>query len=308
MGLTENPFDLMLQQSDIQIFEAPSILGLKPTGVEKLSETLLSNGLAEKIHSKNPIIQIPTLNHQYTYQRDKHTAVLNADALNEFSLSVHNAINKNLSTNKFALVLGGDCSILIGTMSALKANGTFGLFFLDAHADFYEPEKSITGEAADMDLALVTGRGPDLLTNMHFASPYVKDKHVIHIGQRDMEETRKYGSQDIRATDIKCFDLPSIKILGVRKTIDLIEEHVRDIHVDGFWIHFDTDVIADENNPAVDYRLPDGLSFEACENMLKHLINHHQIVGMSVTIFNPNLDQDRKIGLRLTECISNIFN
>ena len=297
----------MHKGSEVQIFSAPSILGLKLNGVEKLGEALLSNGLKEKLYSTNPIIHVPTLNHLYSYQRDVHTSMLNQEPLKEFSLSLQNAIRKNLPENKFALVLGGDCSILIGIMSALKAHGTYGLFFVDAHADFYEPEKSTTGEAADMDLALITGRGPALLTNIDHAMPYVKDEHVIHIGQRDMEEAAKFGSQDIRSTSIKYFDFPFIQAFGVQKTVDLVKEYVSHIKTDGFWIHFDTDVIADESNPAVEYHLPGGLSFEQCENILKQLIKEYEIVGMSVTIFNPNLDKEGKIGQRLTECISNIF-
>ena len=115
-------------------------------------------------------------------------------------------------------MLGGDCSILIGIMSALKAIGDYGLIFMDAHADFYQPEKSITGEVADMDLAIVTGRGPEVLTNINNLQPYVEDKNVIHIGQRDWEETKKYGSQDIRDTSIKCHSLGEIEKNGMDAT------------------------------------------------------------------------------------------
>ena len=90
-----------------------------------------------------------------------------------------------------------------------------------------------------------------------------------HIGQRDMEETIKYNSQDIRLTGIKCFDEPFIQGAGVDKTFIEIDSYVEKLSVNGFWIHFDTDVIEDESNPAVDYRLPGGLSFAQCEFLLK---------------------------------------
>ena len=76
------------------------------------------------------------------------------------------------------------------------------------------------------------------------------------------------------------------------------------MHVQGFWIHFDTDVIADEENWAVDYRLPGGLSFNECEKLLKGLLDTRQIVGMSVTIFNPDLeDNEQTISKKLTELL-----
>lgn len=298
----------MAHNADIQVITAASILGLKPTGVEKLATTLLSTGLCEMLNTNNAAIEIPTLNQFYSSQRDGYTCILNADRLKEFSLCLHEPIKESILANKFMLVLGGDCSILVGILSALKSMGTYGLFFIDAHADFYEPEKSTTGEAADMDLALVTGRGPEILSNINQLTPYVEDKHVIHIGQRDLEETKKYGSQDIRATDIRCFDFHFIQKFGLQKTIDRIEIYTNEIKTDGFWIHFDTDVIADDSNPAVDYRLPGGLSFEQCETLLKSLLQTHNIVGMSVTIFNPNLDKDGSIAERLAACISNALN
>jgi arginase len=298
----------MFQSKTIQIIKAPSILGLKPNGVEKLPDALLSNRLVEKLNHTNPLINVPTLNHLYSDQRDAHTALLNGPQLNEFSQILHREIKKVVQANKFALVLGGDCSILIGIMSALKLSGSYGLFFVDAHADFYEPEKSITGQAADMDLALVTGRGPEIVSNIYNAAPYVLDDHVIQIGQRDMEEAKKFDSQDIRSTDIKCFDFPFVQQFGVPRTMALISEYVNSIKTDGFWIHFDTDVLSDEDNPAVEYRLPGGLSFEQCESILKELINTYHIIGMSVTIFNPTFDKKGEIAKRLSACIANIMN
>lgn len=289
---------------EIQLIVAPSILGLKPTGVEKLPEALLAQNLQEKLQSKKELIEVRTLNHCYSKGRDD-TQIINSQTQQIVLSGLQREIESHVNPSQCLVVLGGDCSILIGIMAALKARGTYGLFFLDAHADFYEPEKSTTGEAADMDLALVTGRGPDLLQTSDM--PYVIDEHIIHIGQRDMEETKKFGSQDIRATGIRCFDLPSIEKNGVEQTLQHIDGCLTSNHMDGYWIHFDTDVLSDDVNPAVDYRLPGGLSFEQCEKILKHLIGQYDIAGISITIFNPSLDQDGKIAACLTQLIVNIL-
>jgi arginase len=298
----------MARKSDIQIVSAPSILGLQSDGVEKLPAALLSRGLKQRVQSKIPVVEIPALNHLRSSVRDKKTHLLNGQPLRNFSTDFRNAMKAMISPEKFMLVLGGDCSILIGIMSALKSLGTYGLFFVDAHADFYEPEKSTTGEAADMDLAIVTGRGPDILTNINDDIPYVKDEHVIHIGQRDWEETKKFNSQDIRETQIKCFNFNFIEEHGVEKVMSEIDSHLKERLLDGFWIHFDTDVLDDNINPAVDYRIPGGLSFGACEHVLSDLIKKYSIVGMSVTIFNSNLDNDGKIADGLTALLSNVFS
>jgi arginase len=298
----------MAQSKTIQIISAPSILGLKPGGVEKLPESLLANDLLEKLNCEKPVLSIPSLNSQYSFERDTETNCLNAGSIRDFSLALNDEVTKSLEHSNFSLVLGGDCSILIGIMPALKQNGNYGLIYCDAHADFYQPEKSVTGEVADMNLAILTGRGPDILTDINQQQPYVSDEHVIHIGQRDGEETRKYGSQDIKNTGIKCFDLEYIINAGLADTMPKIFREMSAMDVKGFWIHFDTDVLADKENPAVDYRLPDGLSFVECGFLLEDLLATNRIVGMSVTIFNPDLDNDEgKIAQQLTQLISDSF-
>jgi arginase len=294
--------------SDIQIITASSILGLKPSGVETLPSALLPLGLQNKLHAQIPIIEVPALNDLYTNRRDRQTNIINGDALKRFSINLSLAIQGTDVDEKFLLVLGGDCSILIGIMHALKSKGDYGLFFLDAHADFYEPEKSTTGETADMDLAIVTGRGPELLTNISGTKPYVKDENVVHIGQRDMLEAKKYNSQDIRATNMNCFDESLVHHIGVDATISEIERKIQKNRVDGFWIHFDTDVIDDDSNPAVDYRLPGGLSFQECKDVLSSLTTRFPVIGMSVTIFNPSLDKDKSIARKLITLLSEVIH
>lgn len=291
----------------IQLISAASILGLKPSGVEKLPESLLANGLAAELNCVYPGIEIPLLNDAYSATRDGQTGCLNPEALQSFSLSLGSKIKDSLRNNSFPVVLGGDCTILLGILSALKSIGLYGLLFCDAHADFYEPEKSITGEVADMELAIVTGRGPEILTNLDQQKPYVQEQHIIHIGQRDQDETIKYHSQDIRNTKIHCFDYYKIHNEGIAATIDSILNEIDGIKVESFWLHFDTDVISDNENPAVDYRLPGGLSSDDCTSLLQALISTDRIAGMSVTIFNPTLDEDGKIAKMLTRLISDAF-
>jgi arginase len=193
-------------------------------------------------------------------------------------------------------------------MPALKEKGTFGLIFIDAHADFYEPEKSTTGEVADMDLAIITGRGPDILTNINNLRPYVLDENVVHIGQRDWEETKKFGSQDIRETSIKCFDFEMIRQRGEAQVTKDVLTHISTLEVDGFWLHFDTDVLSEEVNPAVEYHLPGGLTFREVAYIIKNLMSTGRIVGMTVTIFNPRLDPEGNISRNIVECLGEAFN
>lgn len=299
-------FRMRTPNLDIQILAAPSILGLRTNGVQDLAATLLGAGLGRQLQPKHPVQHLATLNAQYSDKRDPETHCLNPVPLHNFSIELGKAVNLLLDKQRFPLILGGDCSILLGIMSGLKARGKYGLIFIDAHADFYEPEKSVTGEVADMDLAIVTGRGPDILTNINNAKPYVQDEHVIHIGQRDWEETKKYGSQDIRDTNIIRYDLENIEKEGI--------EHVTaaaiadlDSGLDGYWMHFDTDVLADELNPAVEYHLPGGLDFEQSEYFINQVLRTGKIIGFDVTIFNPRFDTTGQIAQNISNTLVRAF-
>lgn len=291
----------------VQIVTAPSILGFRPSGVEHLPESLMKAGLIDKTGAIETIVEVGTLNAAYNGERDPETNCLNTTAVRTFSITLMEEVARQINKPVFPLVLGGDCSILIGILPALKRKGKFGLVFLDAHADFYQPEASTTGELADMDLAIVTGRGPEIVTNIGDLKPFVEDVNVFQIGQRDAEETKRYGSQDIANTSINLFDLPTIKAAGVECVIADAIDRIEISQLDGFWIHFDTDVISDEENPAVDYRLPDGLSFAEAGYILRRLIRTGKAAGMSVTIFNPSLDIDGGIATKVVDCLAYAF-
>src|SRR5690606_38753285 len=112
---------------------------------------------------------------------------------------------------------------------------------------------------------------------------YVKDENVIHVGQRDQAETIRYGSQDIRKTAIRCFSLAEIESKGIYLATGEILRCLDKPDVENFWIHFDTDVLSDEINPAVDYRIPDGLQFEQVEFLIRSLLQTGRMTGISVT-------------------------
>jgi arginase len=277
------------------IIDAPSILGLRPTGVEHLPEALKAAGLMSELRAEYGGRVSPL---SYSSERDKSTLLLNPDSIRGFSLQLADAVTFALDKKRFPLVLGGDCSILIGNLLALRRLGKYGLFFIDGHADFYQPQASLTGEVADMDLAIVSGRGPDILTDINGFKPLVRDQDIIVFGYRDAEQSASYGSQDVCDTNMHVFDLPYVRKFGTiaaaaSQAVDILANN----EVGGFWIHLDADVLDDSIMPAVDYRLGGGggLSFAELSELLKTLVVSGHAVGMDITIFNPRLDLDGSI-------------
>jgi arginase len=93
---------------------------------------------------------------------------------------------------------------------------------------------------------------------------------------------------------MRTIDLPRIRARGVDVAgRDAVAHLTRDRGPDGgFWMHVDADVLDDTIMPAVDYRLPDGLSWEALTTAMRVAIESHRVIGLELTIYNPKLDPD----------------
>jgi arginase len=285
------------------IIDAPSILGLRPTGIEGLPEALKKAGLLKQL--KAEYIGAVQSRTPYSSERDQRTMLLNAKAIREYSQSLASVVSNVIAEKKFPIVLGGDCSILIGTLLALRRKGRYGLFFIDGHSDFYQPQASHTGEVADMDLAIVSGRGPDILTNIDDLRPLVRDTDVVVFGYRDSKQATIDRSQNVKDTEMHVFDLLTLKELNIHSAASMAIERLLSNQLDGFWIHLDVDVLEDSIMPAVDYRQSDGIGFSDLSQLLRILLASKNVVGMTITIFNPRLDFGGSIARKLVSSIVN---
>jgi arginase len=285
-------------QPPITIIEAPSILGLRPTGVEDLPPALRDAGLHDYLHVRD-VIRVPAL--PYDDRRDPDSGMLNTAALADYTIKLAHEVGRVLDRGGRPVVLGGDCSILLGNLLALVRRGRYGLLFFDGHADFYQPDANINGEAASSELALATGRGPAALTRVDGHCPLMHDEDVVALGMRDQDEAQSYGSQPLPVA-MRVLDLHAIRALTPNAAIDDALAYLRVRAVAGTWIHFDADVLDDDIMPAVDYRLPGGLSWHEAELMLGRAWEAGA-VGMDLTIFNPRLDRDGGIARSLVELL-----
>ena len=283
------------------ILEAPSVLGLWPSGVERLPDALLRAGLAERLDAgRAGRIEPPA----YEPNRDPQTLLLNPHGIARYSVDLADAIADLLTLGEFPIVLGGDCSILLGCLLALRRLGRPGLLFLDGHADFYQPEAEPKGEVASMELALATGRGPDVLANLEGKGPLVRDADVVAMGRRDGQDTEACGSQRIEETGIEVIDFARLQVEGIGA---VTERAIRRLTLPGlerFWIHLDADVLDDRLMPAVDYRMPGGLSWNELTELLRAAMASDKVAGMDVTTFNPTLDQDGSIAAALADALA----
>lgn len=278
---------------DINIFEFPLNLGLKKKehetepGVRKLPDWLRKFDFHKEINPKNIFrLEAP----DYSMKPDQESGVLNAEAIIDYARKQADFISKNYQENTFSLMLGGDCSILIGTALALRKLGNFGLFYLDGHTDFIPAHLSETTAAAGMDLAIITGMGHEKLTDIQGLKPYFREENIYCAGNAETDDD-EYVQQIINS-DIHYFDLYRLRKNGFGKTADDFLKMVNSKALDGFFIHLDVDVLNDQLMPAVDSRTEDGIDYDNLKEILKPLIRSPLCFGIEITVLDPDYDEN----------------
>ncbi|MBT2489540.1 arginase family protein [Streptomyces sp. ISL-96] len=281
------------------VIEAPSVLGLRPSGVQDLPTALLDTGLLTHLGAVwAGRIEAPA----YDPGRDAGTGILNPVGIAQYSVRLADLVGSVLGRGCFPVVLGGDCSILLGNLLALRRRGRYGLLFLDGHTDFYQPSAEPTGEAASMELALATGRGPALLADLEGRGPLVRDEDVVAFGFRDAAESAEAGMQPLPPR-LNAIDIDGVRAAGAAAAARRAVDRLAGAGRAGYWVHLDVDILDDAIMPAVDYRLPGGLTWLELESVLRTALAGERPQGLDVTIFNPRLDPDGTIGVRLGECL-----
>lgn len=292
--------------NEIDVFEFNSNLGLrrsdgKEPQVKLFPEHLKKYGFYEQIKPKK-IVKLDLID--YKLEFDKETGILNADKIILYSKKQAELLEKELDKDTFKLILGGDCSILLGNSIALKKKGTYGLFYLDGHTDYSSIETTDTKAVAGMDLALATGFGPNKLVNINGLSPYFEEKNVFCVG--DKESDPDYVKL-IKNSQINYYDLINLKKIGGQKIVEQFIEHVDQHNLDGFFVHLDVDILSSTIMPSVDCPDTRGVNYEELVVILKELLSSPKIVGIEITIFDPSLDKDGMIVKKFIEEIGCLF-
>ena len=182
----------------------------------------------------------------------------------------------------FAVVVGGDCSVLLGSLLGLSGGREIGLVYLDAHSDFGTEETSETGGVAGMVLAQVVGRGRSNLARLRPGAPLVAEENVVAIGVRetgaDFDNSRIQIASDAPGT---------LSALGDRD----------------FFIHVDADVLDPRFMPFVDSPTPGGLSPQELLDILRPLAQRPRAIGLELTIYDPREDHDGRGAAMLADIL-----
>jgi arginase len=280
----------------IALLDAPSNLGLRPPtatsvpGCAKAPGALRDHDLLHLLHARDAGCLTPPRYDPGDWRPGD--GVAHAQSIAWYSRRLADRLTQIIDNGEFPVVLGGDCSILLGAALAAKRLSEreavpYGLVYVDGHSDFRHPgNASYVGAAAGEDLALATGRGQPDLTDMEGRRPYFRDEHVVLLGVRAQDEYRL----DLRAAGVSYRAVPQLRAAGAGRTAQWAREQLAECA--GYWLHLDVDVLDPAVMPAVDAPDDGGIAYAELELLVAGLVDTPECLGIEITVFDPDYDPD----------------
>lgn len=207
------------------------------------------------------------------------------------------------------LVVGGDCSLLLGVVPALRTvAGPVGLWFLDGHPDYLDGAASDTGETADMELAILTGFGAASLVSLAGTVPMIEPSHVVLLGHRttglDPASAAEVDRLPAALHRIAAPDLLAAPAAAARTARDLLDGLAGGA---GVWLHIDLDVLDPSVLPAVSYPQPGGPTWEQLAEVLGPLAASPRLLGISIADLRPDLDPSGVYATRVVDLVRGLL-
>ncbi len=257
-----------------------------------------------EVHDEGDIIPIKPIK-----KRDTRSGIIAYSSLVSMIRDVSTSVNHALLENRFPLVIGGDCPVLLGCLAAAVKvhHHNIGLFFIDGHEDAYPPHLSPTGEAADMELGFALGLNvPHRIRDVIGSVPLIQYSKVCLFGTRDSKDLKNlnvpslvgkiqsYDDTIIRKSNITTLTSKALKRLGS--------------DCNSIWLHIDLDVLSTRSFSAQDYPQSGGLNWIQLEKLCKSILSSCNVVGCDVTIYNPDLDPNNRFGKRIVDFLATILS
>jgi arginase len=289
----------------LAIVDAPIDCSGAQRGEERAPAALRAAGLVERLRARDAGEADARIRDS---RRDPDTGVIGAPEVRRASMAIASRVREvmeareRLEARERPLVLGGDCTLLLGVFQALPRDT--GLWFIDGHADFYDGESSPTGEAADMDLAILTGHGPPGL--LEGQEPLIDPAAVVLLGHRPAELHPDIARENARLDPaIHALTAPEVRERGaVRVGADAAAL----LAGRPAWLHLDLDVLDEAVLPAISYPQPLGLDWDELVALTRPLVAATNLLGVSLADFNPDRDADGIHASRVVEALESLWN
>ncbi len=217
-------------------------------------------------------------------------------------------VERAMKKGQFPLVLGGDHSIAIGTISGMasfarKQNKKLGVLWIDAHGDFNTPESSPSGNIHGMPLAVCVGLGPKALTSIGGTYRKIDPENVAIIGLRNVDRTEstnlhKYGLNLYTMEDVDKHGIHWV----VKKAFQKVVANVDYVHVS-----FDLDSVDPVYAPGVGTPVKGGLDYREAHLLMEMIAASGKMTSLEIVEMNPILDNRNQSAEFAVEVVQSAF-
>lgn len=290
----------------IAILGAPLDLGAGRRGVDMGPSALRVANLNAKLVSLG--YKVEDLGNVYAGQQESskigmaHARYLKPIAATCVELA--HKVERAAGQGKFPLVLGGDHSVAVGTVSGMarhfqKKKQKLGVIWLDAHTDMNTPDSSPSGNVHGMPLACLVGHGPRALTHLYGYAPKVDAKNVVLVGIRDVDLTER---PIVKQSGVRVFTMRDIDERGLRS---VMEEAVlvASNGTGGIHLSLDMDGVDPQEAPGVGTPVRGGFSYREAHLAMEILCDSRKVRSMEVVEVNPVLDTANRTALLGVELV-----
>jgi len=239
------------------------------------------------------------------YHKNTNNFAKRIEHVKEQCQRVADAVKETIILGDFPIVLSGDHSSALGTISGIKeANPEkiIGVIWIDAHADLHSPYTSPSGNIHGMPLAAamnmdniaakinepgeITAQQWNELKNIGITGSKIIPAHLVYFGLRDFETAEK---QIIDQYEILYFEVEETREKGLEFCIQ--KAMMRLENCDQIYISFDVDSLdCDRVSYGTGTPVPIGFSSVEIKELLARLIATKKVCCVEFTEVNPLLD------------------
>jgi arginase len=217
-------------------------------------------------------------------------------------------VERIVGRGHFPLVLGGDHSIAVGTVSGIAAHARregkrVGLLWVDAHGDINTPETSPSGNIHGMPVAALMGYGPEKLTSIGGSSPKVDPSNVALVGIRSLDEGEKHR---LKQTGVQVHTMSDIDRHGIHRVMKKALARVSD-GTDFVHVSFDLDAVDPTVAPGVGTPVKGGLDYREAHLIMELLHDSGVMTSLEMVEVNPILDQGNASAAFAVELVQSGF-
>ena len=295
---------------NIHLFGVPMDLGSGRRGVDMGPSAIRIAGISERLRDLgNTVVDGGDLD--IRNMEELHVGDVRARYLKEIT-RVSRLLSRKMETimdrGHFPLVLGGDHSIAIGTISGISSycrrkRKKLGVLWIDAHGDINTPQTSHTGNIHGMPLAVLLGLGLRELAGVAGEFRKVDPANVALIGIRSLDEGER---EHIRQTKTHVFTMSDIDRQGISRVVKSALARATK-GVDYLHVSFDLDAIDPAVAPGVGTPVKGGLDYREAHLIMEIISDAKVMTSLEIVEVNPILDENNTSAEFAVELVQSAF-